>query len=71
MPEVGKVLVVVGILVAIVGALLWSGFGRGWLGQLPGDINVSRGNFRFHFPIVTCIVVSIVLTILMRLFRKD
>jgi hypothetical protein len=70
MPEVGKVLVIVGAVVVAVGALLWSGFGRGWLGQLPGDVNYSRGNFSFHFPIVTCIIVSILLTVLMRLFRK-
>jgi hypothetical protein len=70
MPEVGKVLVIVGAGLVAVGALLWSGFGRGWLGQLPGDVNYSRGNFSFHFPIMTCIIVSIVLTVLMRMFRK-
>jgi hypothetical protein len=53
-----------------VGALLWSGVGKGWLGQLPGDINYSKGNFSFHFPIVTCILLSIILTVLTRLFRK-
>jgi hypothetical protein len=70
MPEIGKILVVVGIGVAIVGALLWSGLGKGWLGQLPGDVHYSKGNFSFHFPIVTCILLSIILTVLMRLFRK-
>jgi len=70
MPEIGKFLVLIGIAFVLMGALIWSGFGKGWLGQLPGDINYSKGNFNFHFPIVTCIVVSIVLTILLRLFRK-
>jgi hypothetical protein len=70
MPEIGKLLVVVGLAVAAVGALLWSGLGKGWLGQLPGDVNYSKGNFSFHFPIVTCIILSILLTIVMRLFRK-
>ena len=70
MNEIGKVLVIVGLLIAILGALLWSGIGRGWLGRLPGDINYSRDNFSFHFPIVTCLVVSIVLTILLWLFRR-
>ena len=70
MPEIGKLLVVVGLAVAVVGALLWSGVGKGWLGQLPGDVNYSKGNFSFHFPIVTCIILSILLTIVMRLFRK-
>lgn len=70
MPEIGKLLVIVGLAVAAVGALLWSGVGRSWLGQLPGDVNYTKGNFSFHFPIVTCILLSIVLTIVLRLFRK-
>lgn len=59
-------LVVAGLALAAVGALLW--LGRGF--RLPGDIFVERGNFRFGFPIVTCIVLSIVLTILLNLFRR-
>ena len=59
-------LVVAGLALAAVGVLLW--LGRGF--RLPGDILVERGNFRFGFPIVTCIVLSIVLTILLNLFRR-
>jgi hypothetical protein len=70
MPEVGKMLFVAGLLLAVLGLVLWSGFGRGWIGQMPGDINVSRGSFSFHFPIVTCLVISAVLTILLWLFRR-
>ena len=70
MNELGKVLVIVGLLIAVIGALLWSGVGRSWLGRLPGDIHYSRDNFSFHFPIVTCLIISIVLTILLWLFRK-
>ena len=70
MPDVGRILVVVGLVITGLGVLLWSGFGRGWLGQLPGDVNYQRGNFSLHFPIVTCILVSIVLTILSWLFRR-
>jgi hypothetical protein len=70
MPEMGKLLVFLGAALVLVGLLLWSGFGRGWLGQLPGDVNYSKGNFSFHFPIVTCILVSILLTFLMWLFRR-
>lgn len=70
MPEIGKLLVIVGLAVTAVGALLWSGVGRSWLGQLPGDVNYTKGNFSFHFPIVTCILLSIALTIVLRLFRK-
>lgn len=63
-------LFIIGLVIAAIGLLLWSGVGRGWFGQLPGDINVSRGNASFHFPIVTCLVISAVLTVLMWLFRK-
>ncbi len=70
MPEVGKLLVVVGLVVAAIGGLLWSGVGRGWFGKLPGDIHYSRGNFTFYFPIVTCVLLSILLTLIVRLFRK-
>jgi hypothetical protein len=70
MPEIGKLLVLIGIGFVLVGSLLWSGFGKGWLGQLPGDINYSKGNFSFHFPVVTCIILSILLSLFWRLLRK-
>jgi len=70
MTDLGKFLVILGLLIAAVGGLLWSGLGNGWLGRLPGDINYSKGNFSFHFPIVTCLIVSVVLTLLLWLFRK-
>jgi hypothetical protein len=70
MNDLGKMLVVGGLLMAAVGGVLWSGVGRGWLGRLPGDINYSKGDFSFHFPVVTCLLVSGVLTLLMWLFRK-
>jgi hypothetical protein len=70
MPDVGKMLVLLGLVITAIGLLLWSGFGRGWLGHLPGDVNYSRGNFSFHFPIVTCLIISAILTLLFWLFRK-
>ena len=70
MNEVGKVMVIVGIVIAAVGALLWSGIGKGWLGRLPGDIHYTRDNFSFHFPIVTCLLISLILTLVFWLFRK-
>jgi len=70
MNELGKVLVIVGIVIAVVGALLWSGIGKGWLGRLPGDIHYTRENFSIHFPIVTCLLISLILTLVMWLFRK-
>ncbi len=70
MSELGKMLVIVGAMLVVVGLVLWTGFGKGWLGRLPGDIHFNRGNFNFYFPIVTCLLISIVLTIILWFFRK-
>ena len=70
MNDLGKFLVIVGALIALAGALLWSGLGRGWLGRLPGDIHYTRGNFHFYFPIVTCLLLSLLLTFILWLFRR-
>jgi hypothetical protein len=70
MPDLGKILVVAGLILAAVGALLWSGLGKGWLGHLPGDLHYTRDNFSFHFPIVTCLLVSLILSLIFWLFRK-
>jgi len=70
MHEMGKLLVVVGLVLVAVGVLLWSGLGRGWLGRLPGDVHYARGNFSFYFPVVTCLLLSVVLTLLLWLFRR-
>lgn len=70
MNDLGKFLVITGIMMVLAGALLWSGFGKGWLGRLPGDIHYSKGDFHFYFPIVTCLIVSVILTLLLRLFGK-
>jgi hypothetical protein len=63
-------LFVLGVVVAGVGLLLWLGVGKTWLGRLPGDIHYTRGNFSFHFPLVTCLLLSALLTLLLWLFRK-
>ena len=70
MNDLGKFLVLLGLMIAAIGLLLWSGVGRGWLGKLPGDLHYTRGNFSFHFPLVTCLIASALLTILFWLFRK-
>lgn len=68
--DLGRVLVVFGGVIAILGLVLWSAFGGSWLGRLPGDIRIERGSSSFYFPIVTCILVSVVLTLIMSLFRR-
>jgi len=68
--DLGKWMVVAGLLIAAVGALLWLGAGKSWLGRLPGDIHYTRGNFSFYFPLATCLLLSLLLTLLLWLFRK-
>ena len=58
MTNVGKLLIVAGLLVAVVGLVVW-GLGRAGFRGLPGDIRYESGNVRFYFPIVTCIVLSV------------
>ena len=70
MPELGKFLVVLGAVIVVLGLLLWSGVGSGWLGRLPGDIRIERGSGTFYFPIITCIIISIVLSLIFSLFRR-
>ncbi|MEO5718445.1 MAG: DUF2905 domain-containing protein [Chthoniobacterales bacterium] len=70
MPEIGKMLVVLGAVIVVLGLALWSGFGAGWLGRLPGDIRIERGHSAFYFPIVTSIILSIVVSVLLSLFRR-
>jgi Protein of unknown function (DUF2905) len=70
MRELGRMLTIFGGVITIVGIALWAGLGAGWLGRLPGDIRVERGNSAFYFPIVTCIIISIVLSLIMSIFRR-
>ena len=69
--NVGKWLVVVGLVVAVVGGLFWI-VGRAGLplGRLPGDIRIERDGFSFYFPLATSILVSIVLTIVINLVLR-
>ena len=68
--ELGKFVVVIGVITTIVGLVMWSGFAPKWLGRLPGDIRIERGHSAFYFPIVTCIILSIVLSVLLSIFRR-
>ena len=63
----GKFLIVLGLAIALIGMLISMGVP---LGRLPGDISFRRGNSSFHFPIVTSIVLSIVLTLLLSFFFR-
>ena len=68
MRELGKFIVIMGVIATLVGLMMWSGFAPKWLGRLPGDIRIEREHSVFYFPVVTCIVLSIVLTLLFSIF---
>jgi Protein of unknown function (DUF2905) len=70
MRELGRMLAIFGGVMMLVGLALWAGVGAGWLGRLPGDIRIERGHTAFYFPIVTCIIISIVVTVLLAIFRR-
>jgi H+/Cl- antiporter ClcA len=71
MQQLGKWVIVLGIILVIAGALLYLLDGKlNWLGRLPGDIRVERENFRFYFPITTMILVSIILSAIIWLIQR-
>jgi hypothetical protein len=68
--ELGKTLIIIGIVLAVVGLILYSKLQVPWLGKLPGDIHIKREHYQVYFPIVTSILLSILLTIIINLFKK-
>lgn len=66
----GKLLLLFGVILAVMGGLMLVGGKLFGLGRLPGDIFIQRGNFSFYFPVVTSIVLSILLTIILNLIRR-
>jgi len=64
---VGKLLVVIGLLIACVGLLVMLGLP---IGRLPGDITYRRGGTTVYFPIVTCLVASVILTLVLAFLRR-
>jgi uncharacterized protein HemY len=63
----GKLLLILGLLIAGLGLLMMAGFP---LGRLPGDVTIRRGAFTFYFPLASSILVSVVLTVVMYLLRR-
>jgi hypothetical protein len=70
MAPFGRFLVLAGLVLIAVGLLLMFSGRIGWLGRLPGDIVIKRDNFTFYFPLATGILISIILSILVWLFRR-
>ena len=65
MNDIGKILVGFGLLIALAGVVLVLGGRVPWIGRLPGDIHIQRGNFTFYFPLATSLLLSVVLSLLL------
>jgi hypothetical protein len=70
MTDMGKAIIFTGILLIVIGAVMLLIGKIPGAGRLPGDIMIKKENFSFYFPLTTCIVVSIVLTLISYLWRK-
>ena len=69
MSGAGPVLVVAGVVLALIGLLVWSG-GLGWFGRLPGDIRIERDAVRVYLPIVSMLIVSAVVSLVLYVVRR-
>lgn len=67
---IGKFLILLGLIVAAVGALLLFSGKIPWIGRLPGDIMIQRRNFTFYFPLATSILLSLILTLIFWIIGK-
>ena len=63
--DIGRLLLVFGVLIALAGVVLLLVGRVGWLGRLPGDIHIERGNWTFYFPLATSLLLSAVLTLIL------
>ena len=68
--DFGRTLVLVGLLLVLVGIIVWLLGAVPFLGRLPGDVSIERGNFRIYAPIATCLIISLVLTIVLNLLAR-
>jgi hypothetical protein len=72
MVTMGRLLIVIGVALVVLGLVVSYSDFFSWLrlSHLPGDILIKRGSFQFYFPIVTCILISLVLTLILYLIKK-
>jgi hypothetical protein len=69
--QTGKIIITGGILIVMIGIIIYFFHDYfKWIGKLPGDIRIERENFRFYFPLATMIVFSLLITIIINIFKK-
>ena len=70
MQDFGRILMIIGVVLLLIGGLLYFTKTLTWLGKLPGDISFRKGNFSFHFPLMTSLLLSVLLTLALYFFNK-
>jgi len=70
MSEFGKTLIFFGLILVIVGVILSLSGKLPWVGNLPGDISIQRGRFTFYFPVTTCVLISLIVSLVLYFFRR-
>lgn len=70
MADFGKLFIFIGLLLVVIGIVFIVGNKIPFIGKLPGDIAIERNNFNFYFPITTCIIISIILSLIFWLLGK-
>ena len=70
MQPLGKSLIILGLVIVVIGVVVTFAGKTEWLGRLPGDINIRRENFSFHFPITTCLILSAIISFILWLLRR-
>lgn len=71
MEQLGKIMVFTGVILVVAGLIVWfAGNKIEWLGRLPGDIRIVREDIKIYIPVTTMIFISIVITVILFLFRK-
>jgi len=70
MSDLARLLMIAGAILLVLGLVFWLGAKIPWLGKLPGDISYQRDNFTFYFPLGTCILLSVILSLILYYFRK-
>jgi len=66
----GKALIYLGILAVVVGVFFLLGGRLPWLGHLPGDLTIEREGYTFYFPLTTCILISVIISLVLYFFRR-
>lgn len=70
MVDIGRTLIIVGSVIVVIGLLLTATDKVPFIGKLPGDIVIKKDGFTFYFPVVTSLLISIILSLLLRLFNR-